>query len=592
MTSARDIYHPAGAIFSELPFFYFSYECFTEDCPPFLDQVTLFGYKKGFHSRDQISCLPNFDRSTIPVKFFIRILKMVVFHTFEVSRHVNALSAHNQVKCKLCATEFNNNNVQVIKCHMESVHGHQFGDSVATQPKKPKSGFQIKISREEYLNTCVMMQAENHLPDSFWNSDAMKYMTRVYDQHFGVTTTAETMREQSASVTVQIKDTIREELRGQMVSVVFVAGTNPVRPFLAVSVQFMVALDIKFIHLGMVFIDQSTTSKCIETRIMAILSQFGVANDQIHTITDEKGTNDIRTPQDVLAVVEKCAVQCLDMLSGSSDSGTMSFDQQLTATAKDQAVRMAAEQQGVVDEDEEVEVMEAKQQALLLGKDYAVVEEPQTHVTVLEPFRRFTAKLQNDQYCFGDHLRDMIICCIQSSKLPGSLAESLATTMGNRKTKLTDPSNMPWQAALFMDRRFTFGSIAKDRRPAIVQYLFNLYDRIQEVKKRSPKSNDMDDEDDMTVPAKKDWRWDLKNFGTTEPKPDVNTFNVQKIWKRKLSSHPELAELANVVLAVPASQVAAGRTLSAVENLEATSTSNEDLERLVFLRLNKMFIPS
>lgn len=119
-------------------------------CPPFLDQVTLFGYKKGYHSRDQISCLPNFDRSTIPVKFFIRILKMVVFHTFEVSRHVNALSAHNQVKCKLCATEFNNNNVQVIKCHMESVHGHQFGDSVATQPKKPKSGFQIKISREQW----------------------------------------------------------------------------------------------------------------------------------------------------------------------------------------------------------------------------------------------------------------------------------------------------------------------------------------------------------------------------------------------------------------------------------------------------------
>lgn len=240
-----------------------------------------------------------------------------------------------------------------------------------------------------------------------------------------------------------------------------------------------------------------------------------------------------------------------------------------------------------------------------------------TMKNVLNPFQKLTTQLQAEQYVFGDLVRDIITCQVDLMSMTEPFALTLQETLRKRKEVLLDPSNLTLQAALFMDHRFnnkTSTSWTPETRKEIVEYLLNLYDRIQRVKKRAslPETKTSNNQRKLSpdhirnmhilmgeVPeavddTQKDLRSQLENFGLNVKRPDFNEFNVQKYWKDHWNIFPELAELANVVLSVPASQVSVERAFSVLSLIfgnRRTKINNTNLERLLFIRLNQKFIP-
>lgn len=240
-----------------------------------------------------------------------------------------------------------------------------------------------------------------------------------------------------------------------------------------------------------------------------------------------------------------------------------------------------------------------------------------TMKNVLNPFQKLTTQLQAEQYVFGDLVRDIITCQVDLMSMTEPFALTLQETLHKRKEVLLDPSNLTLQAALFMDHRFnnkTSTSWTPETRKEIVEYLLNLYDRIQRVKKRAslPETKTSNNQRKLSpdhirnmhilmgeVPeaiddTQKDLRSQLENFGLNVKRPDFNEFNVQKYWKDHWNIFPELAELANVVLSVPASQVSVERAFSVLSLIfgnRRTKINNTNLERLLFIRLNQKFIP-
>lgn len=240
-----------------------------------------------------------------------------------------------------------------------------------------------------------------------------------------------------------------------------------------------------------------------------------------------------------------------------------------------------------------------------------------TMKNVLNPFQKLTTQLQAEQYVFGDLVRDIITCQVDLMSMTEPFALTLQETLHKRKEVLLDPSNLTLQAALFMDHRFnnkTSTSWTPETRKEIVEYLLNLYDRIQRVKKRAslPETKTSNNQRKLSpdhirnmhilmreVPeavddTQKDLRSQLENFGLNVKRPDFNEFNVQKYWKDHWNIFPELAELANVVLPVPASQVSVERAFSVLSLIfgnRRTKINNTNLERLLFIRLNQKFIP-
>lgn len=149
------------------------------------------------------------------------------------------------------------------------------------------------------------------LPYAFWDSSASKIIREPYEKHFDMVVNNDTMRGYNVNMENIIKDCICAELGGQIVNIVFDIGSKHGRSFLGVSVQFMVGIDIKIIHLGMVVLTKRNTSKDIESRIYDIQADFDVAVDQVHSLNTDNGTNVIRTQKDMLQAIAKCAAESL-----------------------------------------------------------------------------------------------------------------------------------------------------------------------------------------------------------------------------------------------------------------------------------------
>lgn len=220
-----------------------------------------------------------------------------------------------------------------------------------------------------------------------------------------------------------------------------------------------------------------------------------------------------------------------------------------------------------------------------------------------------TTKLQGVQYLFGDLIRDIMVCEFRLQQLPGDFAIQLLTTLQFRKSVLLDPENLSTQAALFLDPRYNNMKVpwfSQAQKASIITYLLQLHTKIESTKPDTPKDINKDiDESDIFLqmmptapestrpePYSVELAIQLQTFGQ-QARP-AGTCNTQEYWRINAQQKPELAALASVVLAAPASQVAVERAFSALPNIltsKCTHLTNDRLENLLFVKLNESLIP-
>lgn len=236
----------------------------------------------------------------------------------------------------------------------------------------------------------------------------------------------------------------------------------------------------------------------------------------------------------------------------------------------------------------------------------------------LRPVSDLTNVLQGVQYIVGDLYRDLLVCQEELSDMQGNqIACLLKEKLDNRMEMFLDPDNLPIQAALFMDPRYnnkTNPLFSAAQKKKIIGYLEVVKKRIDNLKGRDvaaapepapqvgqrksklelfqrglAKARISTGGQEIRPKTLLERLEDLEN--QDEP---VGLINVQDHWRAKQASDPEMAELANVILAVPASQVSVERAFSALPMIFTTKRSklgDANLEAQLFVTLNKSLIP-
>lgn len=190
----------------------------------------------------------------------------------------------------------------------------------------------------------------------------------------------------------------------------------------------------------------------------------------------------------------------------------------------------------------------------------------------------------------------------------------LLEKLEGRKKAIMDPSNLASQAALFMDPRINNNEcdlLSDSLKKDIIGFLEVLHKRILKLKDEGASENDSDNGAVERPVLKAGWRKRLPKVKNPPPQakavkslrwklsqlqymdPPADDIDVLAYWKGKMATDKELAELALVVLSLPASQVSVERAFSLLPLIFTkmrTKTGDEMLEELLFVRLNQTFL--
>lgn len=183
-----------------------------------------------------------------------------------------------------------------------------------------------------------------------------------------------------------------------------------------------------------------------------------------------------------------------------------------------------------------------------------------------------------------------------------------------------NPDNLALQAALYMDPRFNninCALLSDVQKKRIIGYLEVLHIRLQKLKMDQTETGNQDDIDsELQIPSVNAvrlarWKKMLPTVSVNRPRNNPTKSMIYRLhqlqlqdepadgvdvlehWRGLQSSDPEMAELANVVLSIPASQVSVERAFSSLPLIltkKRTRLGDQNLERLLFVKLNERLI--
>ncbi|XP_065073639.1 uncharacterized protein LOC135697730 [Ochlerotatus camptorhynchus] len=190
------------------------------------------------------------------------------------------------------------------------------------------------------------------------------------------------------------------------------------------------------------------------------------------------------------------------------------------------------------------------------------------------------------------------------------LCPSLSLALKNRLKKLQE--NKLFLAAVFLDPRFNFlgSSIfpSADDKESVQSFIVNVWERINKIKKPSTsaevpmrqsnvqKADEMDDyltqlfgsSETTSANIASSFQQQLHHLNIENRQP--HHYDVWSHWLARKHSHPELFEVAMVVLSGSSSQVSVERAFSALALVLSdlrTGLSEEALQDILMIKLNK-----
>lgn len=222
---------------------------------------------------------------------------------------------------------------------------------------------------------------------------------------------------------------------------------------------------------------------------------------------------------------------------------------------------------------------------------------------VFQPLQDLQQKFQTVHYVLGDLIRDIYFCMGQLRKTNNNqFAKKVFHSLTEHQTNLI--KHPQFAAAVYLDPRLTHKRgewLNEDNKEMAVKFL------LETAKKLDIEEREENPVDPPTEESKDDLSWFVKNaeFLNNTPLKDyrkpslgdrlkahsqadvpVLDFDVMRHWKMIADKDPEMAELARVVMSVPASQVTGERMIREMSTIMKTPRDDNS----VFLKLNYDFI--
>lgn len=215
----------------------------------------------------------------------------------------------NESKCLIDGCKFplmTGNRVSNLVKHFQRRHevlGHEFGEKLkiysAKNPKQPKNKatvISVKINREDFLLGCLESVVINCRPFTLLKDSGMQRIFRPIIDEFSrvkaaTPTDPDYIQHQAIRAAEVIKDKIKAELKGKMVSLQFDLATRMNRCILGVNIQLYQKDKLTVRTLAMRHVLESTESLNLAFEIEKILHEFDLNVDDIYTITTDNGPN-------------------------------------------------------------------------------------------------------------------------------------------------------------------------------------------------------------------------------------------------------------------------------------------------------------
>lgn len=240
-------------------------------------------------------------------------------------------------------------------------------------------------------------------------------------------------------------------------------------------------------------------------------------------------------------------------------------------------------------------------------------------VSILDPFNKYTKKLQSNTVTLSDFIGYWTMIRIKLAKSEDELSQKLLLEMNKKQEMLME--NPAMVAAIYLDPRYQRG--IKDKRPLALQFLVNLYHKMNRVEsfdsegnknqlfedlieEGATTDNDDDSYDDMNAyldacdavrnplesggnqPTDEEFITNLLNEfdGSSEPLQS----SIWEIWEKKKDTNPELYRLATTVFSIPPTQTTVERAFSSLPIIlssHRTRLNDDTLENILIIRLNR-----
>lgn len=238
-------------------------------------------------------------------------------------------------------------------------------------------------------------------------------------------------------------------------------------------------------------------------------------------------------------------------------------------------------------------------------------------ISVLEPFNKYSKKLQSENATLSDFFGYWTLLRIKVSKSYDQLSQELLTQMNRYHNVLIE--NPALIGAVFLDPRYQRGLGSKIE--LAVDFLADLYDKITKVEAADNETNSVESEKENSNSGsenKDDSYDDLNEYldacnsaysalssissSALNPKEMIKkilndfigeelplTASILPYWNAKIETNPELYKLASVLMAIPPTQTTVERVFSALALVltpHRTRLGDETLENILLVRLN------
>lgn len=210
----------------------------------------------------------------------------------------------NRFKCNLCENpKLLSGAVQSnLVAHFKKVHIAFYYERIATKVEES-----IDVQRLKTVLSCVELVAINSVPFTVLSSSgfrsALEEKLRVFqlagcalnlsDHHLCE------IKEKVHEVAAEIRDRIKSEVKGKVVSVMVDSATRNGRGIFGINIQYRHNGVLKVVTLAMHQLKKSHTAKYLADVLSTVLTEYGIDLAQVLTITTDSGSNMLAMVKDI-----------------------------------------------------------------------------------------------------------------------------------------------------------------------------------------------------------------------------------------------------------------------------------------------------
>lgn len=204
-------------------------------------------------------------------------------------------------RCQLCLDELNGTKEWNLARHISSIHRDIYLD-LTSLVKEP-----IAITRLKLLQNCTEIVAINGRPfsyllDSGFQAAIKANLDELRSKNHSLNLTDKNLsvvKEHLQKTANTVRNKIRDEVKGRMLSLLVDAVTKNQRSILGVSIQYPLEGELKVRSVGFIELVEPHTGLYFAAVIIKQLEIYGIGLKQAFTVTTDNGSNVLKMVRDL-----------------------------------------------------------------------------------------------------------------------------------------------------------------------------------------------------------------------------------------------------------------------------------------------------